>query len=140
MNATGQGLFEVQKLIESKKKNRHEFPCPISGCDEWQNIDQLLYNAPMAQPDVQDVLSEQLTDMQATLQVIRKELRVKDQRDQLRYQDLSKKQLATMSQADEQFAYLMQMLVDEAKDGPRLFSFKPVDPGFFDRRQLLEPS
>jgi GTPase SAR1 family protein len=137
MNAPGQGLFEVQKLIESKKKNRHEFPCPVSGCDEWQNIDQLLYNAPMAQPDVREVLSEKLTDVQATLQVIRKELRVKDQRDQLRYQDLSKKQLATMSRVDQQFAELMQMLTDEAKDGPRLFSFKPLEPGFFDRPKWM---
>jgi hypothetical protein len=91
----------------------------------------------MAQPDVQDVLSEKLTDVQATLQVIRKELRVKDQRDQLRYQDLSKKQLATMSLVDRQFAELMQMLTDEAKDGPRLFSFKPLEPGFFDRPKWI---
>jgi hypothetical protein len=27
----------------------------------------------------------------------------------------------------------MQALTDEAKDGPRLFSFQPVEPGFFDR-------
>ncbi|MEG5067249.1 leucine-rich repeat domain-containing protein [Microcoleus sp. B3-A4] len=40
MNAPGNGLFEVEKLIESKKKNRHEYPCPISGCGEWQNIDR----------------------------------------------------------------------------------------------------
>ena len=38
-----------------------------------------------------------------------------------------------LSQIDQQFAYLMQMLTDEAKDGPRLFSFKPLAPGFFDR-------
>lgn len=137
MNAAGHGLFEVQKLIESKKKKRHEFPCPISGCDEWQNIDQLLYNAPMAQPDVQDVLSEKLTDVQTTLQVIRKELRVKARRDQLRYQDLSQKQLATMSRVDQQFDNLMQMLTDEAKDGPRLFSFKPLEPGFFDHPKWI---
>lgn len=137
MKSPGHGLFEVQKLIESKKKKRPEFPCPISGCDEWQNIDQLLYNAPRAQPDVQEVLSEKLTDVQATLQVIRKELRVKDQRDQLRYQDLTKKQLATMSRVDQQFAELMQMLTDEAKDGPRLFSFKPLEPGFFGRPKWM---
>lgn len=133
MNASGHGLFEVQKLIESKRKKRDEFPCPVSGCDEWQNIDQLLYNVPMAQPVDQETLDKKLIEVQATLQVIRKELQVKDQLDELRYQDLSKKQLAAMSQADERFAGLMQMLTDEAKDGPRLFSFKPVDPGFFDR-------
>jgi hypothetical protein len=27
----------------------------------------------------------------------------------------------------------MQSLTDEAKDGPRLFSFEPIDPHFFDR-------
>jgi hypothetical protein len=59
MNAPGHGLFEVQKLIESKKKNRHEYPCPISGCGEWQNIDQLLNNAPTAQPPSQEIGIEQ---------------------------------------------------------------------------------
>ncbi|MEO0537944.1 MAG: hypothetical protein AAF215_29310 [Cyanobacteria bacterium P01_A01_bin.123] len=46
---------------------------------------------------------------------------------------VSQEQRAMMSRIDQQFAYLMQMLIDEAKEGPRLFSFKPVDPGFFDR-------
>jgi hypothetical protein len=31
----------------------------------------------------------------------------------------------------------MQMLIDEAKDGPRLFSFKPIEPGFLDRPKWL---
>lgn len=137
MNNIGYGLFEVQKLIESKKKNRNEYPCPVSGCDEWQNIDKLLYNAPIGQPPVQEVLSEKLTDVQATLQIIRKEMLVKDQRDQIRYQDLSEKQRATMSQVDQQFGELIQMLTDEAKDGPRLFSFMPVDPKFFDRPKWI---
>lgn len=37
-----------------------------------------------------------------------------------------------MSQADEQFAILMQLHADEAKDGPRLFNLTPVDTGFLD--------
>ena len=41
------GLFEVRKLIENKRRNRPEQPCPV--CNEWQNIDQLLRNAPAAQ-------------------------------------------------------------------------------------------
>jgi hypothetical protein len=43
---------------------------------------------------------------------------------------LSQDQRKILSQIDEEFASLMQMLTDEAKDGPRLFSFKPVDPSF----------
>jgi len=31
----------------------------------------------------------------------------------------------------------MQMFTDEAKDGPRLFSFKPVEPKFLDRPKWI---
>jgi GTPase SAR1 family protein len=138
MNAPGHGLFEVQKLIESKKKNRPEFPCPISGCDEWQNIDQLLNNAPTTPPPSQSMGLEQFRSVvKDELKVIRKDLVTLDRRDQQRFQVLSQDQRIILSQIDQQFAYLMQMLTDEAKDGPRLFSFKPVDPGFFDRPKWL---
>jgi|GEM_PF-718811 len=36
-----------------------------------------------------------------------------------------------MSQADEQFRALLTTLTDPAKDGPRLFSLEPVEPGFW---------
>ncbi|MEH1947497.1 MAG: COR domain-containing protein [Nostoc sp.] len=138
MNAPGNGLFEVQKLIESKKKNRHEFPCPISGCGEWQNIDQLLNNAPTAQPPSQEIGIEQFRDIvKDELNVIRKDLVMYDRLDQARFQVLSQEQRTILSQVDQQFAELMQMLTDEAKDGPRLFSFKPVDPKFFDRPKWI---
>jgi hypothetical protein len=38
---------------------------------------------------------------------------------------------------DDAFTSLMDNLSDEAKDGPRLFSFEPVDPGFFDRPKWI---
>ncbi|MEH2023356.1 leucine-rich repeat protein [Nostoc sp.] len=138
MNAPGNGLFEVQKLIESKKKNRHEFPCPISGCGEWQNIDRLLNNAPTAQPPLQEISTEQFRDiMKEGLNVIRQDLIKYNRLDHARFQVLSQKQRSILSQVDQQFAELMQMLTDEAKDGPRLFSFQPVDPKFFDRPKWI---
>ncbi len=138
MEAPGHGLFEVQKLIESKKKNRPEFPCTVSGCDEWQNIDQLLNNAATTPAPSQDLGLEQFrTVVKDELKVIRRDLVTLDHREQQRHQALSKDQQAIMSQIDQQFAYLMQMLTDEAKDGPRLFSFKPVNPGFFDRPKWI---
>ncbi|MEH2154441.1 leucine-rich repeat domain-containing protein [Nostoc sp.] len=138
MNGLGNGLFEVQKLIESKKKNRHEFPCPISGCGEWQNIDRLLNNAPTAQPPSQEIGIEQFRDIvKDELNVIRKDLVMYDRLDQARFQVLSQEQRTILSQVDQQFAELMQMLTDEAKDGPRLFSFQPVDPKFFDRPKWI---
>jgi hypothetical protein len=139
-NQPGHGLFEVQKLIESKKKQRHEYPCPISGCEEWQSIDQLLNNAPTAPPPSQEFGIEQFRRIvKDELVQIRRDLVVLDRRAHDRaqslsqdFQALSQEQRTILSQVDQQLAYLMQMLVDEAKDGPRLFSFKPIDPGFFD--------
>jgi hypothetical protein len=63
MNSPGNGLFEVEKLIESKKKNRDEYPCPISGCGEWQNIDCLLNNAPTAQPPSPEIDIQQFRNI-----------------------------------------------------------------------------
>jgi hypothetical protein len=138
MNTPGHGLFEVQKLIESKKKNRPEFPCTVSGCDEWQNIDRLLNNAPIAPTLSQNIGIEQVRKvMKDELIVIRKDLVTLDSRDEQRFRSLSQDQRAIMSQIDRQFADMMQMFVDEAKDGPRLFSFKPIDPGFFDRPKWI---
>ncbi len=138
METPGHGLFEVQKLIESKKKKRPEFPCTVSGCDEWQNIDQLLNNAATTPAPSQDLGLEQFrTVVKDELKVIRRDLVTLDHREQQRHQALSKDQQAIMSQIDQQFAILMQMLTDEAKDGPRLFSFKPVDPRFFDRPKWI---
>ncbi|MBN3925758.1 leucine-rich repeat domain-containing protein [Nostoc sp. NMS4] len=136
MNAPGNGLFEVQKLIESKKKNRHEFPCPISGCGEWQSIDRLLNNAPTAQPPSQEIGTEQLRDiMKDELNIIRQDLGMYNRLDHARFQVLSHQQRSILSQVDQQFAEMMQMLTDEAKDGPRLFSFMPVERRFFDLPQ-----
>jgi Leucine-rich repeat (LRR) protein len=138
MNAPGNGLFEVQKLIESKKKNRDEYPCPISGCGEWQNIDRLLNNAATAQPPSQEIGIEQFRGIvKDELKVIRRDLVILDRRDEERFQILSQEQRVILSQVDQEFATLMQMLTDEAKDGPRLFSFKPVDPKFFDRPKWI---
>ncbi|HEY9800990.1 MAG TPA: COR domain-containing protein [Leptolyngbyaceae cyanobacterium] len=138
MNTPGHGLFEVQKLIESKKKNRHDYPCPISGCDEWQNIDQLLNNAPISQPPSQAIGIEQVQSiLKEELKVIRKDLVILDRRDEERFQKLSQEQRTILSKVDQEFAALMQMLTDEAKDGPRLFSFKPIDPKFFDRPKWI---
>jgi hypothetical protein len=134
MNAPGNGLFEVEKLIESKKKNLDEYPCPISGCGEWQNIDRLLNNAPTAQPPSQGIDIQQFRNsVEDKLKSIHEDLVIFDRRGEERFQSLSQEQRIILSKADEKFASLMQMLTDEAKDGPRLFSFKLIKTGFFDR-------
>ena len=138
MNAPGNGLFEVKKLIESKKKSHDEYPCPISGCGEWQNIDCLLNNAPTTQPPSQEIGIQQFRNsVEDKLKIIHEHLVISDRRGEERFQSLSQDQRIILSKVDEGFASLMQMLTDEAKDGPRLFSFKPVDPKFFDRPKWI---
>ena len=44
-----------------------------------------------------------------------------------------------VSKVEAAYTGLMQSLTDEAKEGPRLFSFEPVDPGFFDRPDVDQP-
>jgi hypothetical protein len=127
----GTGLFEVQKLIESKKRNRPEYPCP--DCDEWQSIDRLLRNVPAARRTPAEELLAGLVTIKAELSGVR-DLLI-DQREVTvgRFDKLDTGTQRILSKVDDAFAGLMQTLIDEAKDGPRLFSFQPVDPGFFDR-------
>ncbi|MBD2157358.1 COR domain-containing protein [Leptolyngbya sp. FACHB-16] len=130
----GIGLFEVQKLIESRRQGMPKFPCMVSGCNQWLNIDDLMRNAPTSRKtSTEQMLVEELGTVRNRLDSIRRDIRTLDNREQQRFQVLNQNDRQLLSQADERFAILMQMLTDEAKDGPRLFSFKPIDPGFFDR-------
>jgi len=137
-NQPGVGLFEVQKLIESRRQGMPKFPCMVSGCNQWLDIDELMRNAPTSRKtSAEQMLVNELGDVKGRLDSIRRDIRTLDNREQQRFQQLNENDRRLLSQADEQFAILMQMLTDEAKDGPRLFSFKPVDPGFFDRPKWI---
>ncbi len=106
------GLFEIEKLIENKRRGRPEVPCQI--CNEWQSIDRLLLNAPAAtQPISLDFLQKEFAQ-------------VKDKLDEVKG-DTGR----ILSQVDKQFSDLIQLYTDEAKEGPRLFSLFPVDGNKF---------
>ncbi len=127
-NAPGTGLFEVEKLIDSKRKNRPEYPCTV--CNEWQDIDQLLRNAPAASP----AAVNELLGNHELLQVLRgMRILMIDQHEKSkeRFDQLDAGQRELLSKADEAYEGLMKALTDEAKEGPRLFSFYPVDRSRF---------
>ncbi|RJO63533.1 MAG: hypothetical protein C4523_20060 [Myxococcales bacterium] len=130
-NEPGTGLFEVQKLIESKRRGRPEYPCPV--CDEWQNIDCLLLNAPAARPAPLEELLAEFATVKEELAGARRQLIALRGEAMGRFDQLDIGTQRILSRVDDAFAGLMQTLTDEAKEGPRLFSFEPVDPGFFDR-------
>lgn len=111
-HAPGTGLFEVEKLMNSKRKNRNEFPCPV--CDEWQNIDSLLRNAPAATQQISQVdLQSEFAAIKGTLNKVNINTR------------------RILSQVDKTYTDLLQILTDEAKEGPRLFSFFPLNRSKF---------
>ncbi len=112
------GLLEVRKLIESKQKNRHEYPCPI--CNEWQYIETLLRNAPAAsQPISIEVLEKQLSSIENKLDTV----------------DINVRRIR--SQADKNFDDLIRIFTDEAKEGPRLFSLFPLDRSKFNPKEWI---
>lgn len=126
------GLFEVSKLIENKKRGRPEQPCPI--CNEWQEIDRLLLNAPAAQP----APTEELITNNELLQEIRKigrQLNDYDIASMGRFDTLDAGQKELLSKADASYNSLIRALTDEAREGPRLFSLIPVNRSRFNPRE-----
>ncbi|MDJ0705367.1 MAG: COR domain-containing protein [Leptolyngbyaceae cyanobacterium MO_188.B28] len=189
----GRGMFEVGKLIESKRRGRPEYPCDAAGCDEWQNIECLLRNAPARRRPIQsndataEANKQQLDEIRDLVAVIvqkwesgvtgprelwieklqffqaqeaiasdaeekfKLKKRIEEAKQkitELQSPDdlegrvlrslidpssiLDNDQRRLMSQVDDQFATLMQISLDEARNGPRLFSLTPTDTGFLD--------
>lgn len=120
-NMPGTGVFEVQKLITFKRKGLALYPCNVSGCDQFQNIDCLLKNAPIARrPAIELLLAEGFAEMRSRLE----ELRLQNI-----MLDISMKRI--MSQVEDAFISLMNTMTDEGKEGPRLFSMEPVERSKF---------
>ncbi len=125
------GLFEVRKLPENKKRGRPDQPCPI--CNEWQSIEELLHNAPAGRPSPLEELLNNSGSVTRTLNEIR--LQLSDQRIELlgRFDRLDASSKELVSKVEDAYSGLMHTLLDEAKDGPRLFSFEPIQPRFFEK-------
>jgi len=133
--APGTGLYEVQKLVESKRDGHPLYPCPV--CNKWQDIDCLLRNAPAARPDSVVELLAEFGTVRAALDGARQQLMVLRGETMGRFDKLDLGTQRILSKVDDAFTGLMTAFTDEAKEGPRLFSFVPVDPGFLDRPKWL---
>ncbi|MBV9927616.1 MAG: leucine-rich repeat domain-containing protein [Acidobacteria bacterium] len=134
LNEPGRGVFEVQKLIVFKRKGMTMFPCTVSACDQAQEIDCLLQNAPAARrTSIEQLVARGFDEVRSRLDVVRAQLNRQDRRGDERFRALDLNDRRIMSQVEDAFRGMMQAMVDEAREGPRLFSFEPVEPGFFDR-------
>ncbi len=123
-NSPGVGLYEVEKLIESKRRKRLEYPCAV--CNEWQNIDSLLHNAPSAQPVSAKELFAEFTDIKQELAKVIHKISDHSTKTMGRFDRLDNSTRRILSRLDRVYSSLMKALIDEAKEGPRLFTLKPV--------------
>jgi RocCOR-like putative regulator of kinase activity/DAPkinase-like Roc (Ras of Complex) protein/Leucine Rich Repeat (LRR) protein len=157
----GTGLFEVNLLMGSKRKGKDEFPCSV--CGEWQNIDSLLRNAPAAQPDVTALIFAEFAEVKAQIEIVRQQNRYTNQihitgnvaqsniiignENKVdssinslpigQFDHLDDHTRRILSQVDKTYTDLLQVLTDEAKEGPRLFSFFPVDRSAFNPKTWI---
>lgn len=112
------GLHELEELIETKYERIDKVRCNV--CKKFYEIDSLLVAATPKRP-VDEVLAE--------LNRVRHELaNVKGD-----IANLSANIRSMVGQANEQFELFMNALTNPAKDGPRLFSFEPIEPDFWDK-------
>lgn len=93
----------------------------------------MLRNAPAARPAPLEALIAELATLRTELTGARQQLIALQGETMGRFDSLDTRTQRLLSQGDDAYTGLMQALTDEAKEGPRLFSFQPVDPGFFDR-------
>jgi Leucine-rich repeat (LRR) protein len=133
-DAPGTGLFEVEKLIAFKKQEMQKFPCYVSGCSQAQDIDSLLRNAPAARRTAVEVfLADNFDEMRSRLDAVRDQLNRQDHQARGQFDILDQNDRRILSRIEDAYTGLMQSLTDEAKEGPRLFGFEPVDRTFFSR-------
>ena len=133
INDPGTGLYEVGKLIDSKRNMRPEYPCPV--CNEWQNIDYLLRNAPAIRPVATAALFAEFADVKRALVIIHQKI-LEGQTAMISGLDqLDANDQRLLSRIDDAYDGLLRSLTDEAKEGPRLFSFEPVDRSNFNPKK-----
>jgi hypothetical protein len=123
---SGTGLFEVEKLITFRRQGMQLFPCLVTDCSQAQDIDGLLRNSPAARrTSIETLLGDVAKNADEII------LRLHTVNNQLT--QLNENDRRIISQVEDAYTGLMQALTDEAKEGPRLFSFEPADRRLFDK-------
>jgi internalin A len=117
------GLLERDEIMDYKARGSSEVRCAV--CRKFHDIDRLMAST-AAKPEWQEAVTQLNLGQQEILRAV-----------DTNYDALSLQLRTLMSQADEQYRALLTTLADPAKDGPRLFSFEPVDPSFWDKPKWI---
>jgi len=91
----------------------------------------LLHNAPASRPNPLDALLAEFATVRVELAGARQQLIALKGEAMERFDALDLGTQRILSRVDDGFTDLMHSLTDEAKDGPRLFSFEPVERSKF---------
>lgn len=111
------GLIEVGEIIDFKKAQMPKVRCGL--CEKFHEVDGLMTSV-QPKPEYENMVKELRSAKNEIIGAFKSETHHLD------------KQLKTlMSQADEQYQALLTTLTDPAKEGPRLFSFEPVNRSKF---------
>lgn len=113
------GLLDRDLLQKSKIEGNAKIPCSV--CFTFHDIDGLMAST-ATKPTWQEAVTQLIDGQQQILEAVNNG-----------FDSLTVQNRTLLSQADEQYKTLLTTLTDPAKDGPRLFSFEPVDPGFWDK-------
>jgi len=114
------GLLEIDEMLDNKVHGITKIRCSV--CRNYHEINSLMATV---QPK---------PEWQEAVEILRSEHRHILQAVDIGFGSLSTQLRVLMSQADEQYAELLRWLSDPAKDGPRLFSFEPLNRGIFNPR------
>ena len=117
------GLLELREMFDNLKEDIAKVRCPV--CRKYHIIDDKL--ATVAPKPTFDQAVAELKQGQAEIQ----------RGMQSGFADVSVDLRRLIGQVNEQFDLLMTAMTDAAKDGPRLFSFEAVDPGFWDKPKWI---
>ncbi len=114
------GLLEMDEMLENKANEIPKIRCPV--CRTYHAIDDLM-STMQAKPAWSDALTQLREGQERILQA-----------QEAGFGEIGTQLRVLMSQADEQYANLLAWLSDPAKEGPRLFSFEPVQRSRFNPR------
>ncbi|NTW54860.1 MAG: hypothetical protein HGB15_08930 [Chlorobaculum sp.] len=130
------GLFNVKDLIDDLGEKRPEQKCYV--CKKWHKIVELLGNAPAARPDPMHELLVNFAEIREALESVRTQIGSQHAEVIGRFDDVDAAGRETLSKLELAYTGLMHTLLDEAREGPRLFSFEPVEQSRFNPKDWVK--
>lgn len=120
-NNSCKGLLGIDEMIAFRREGIPKVRCAV--CKRFHEIDSLMGTI-QPKPQLQDAIKKLSIGQDNMLRAMREG-----------FDSLDAQLRVLMSQADEQYEALLSALTDQAKSGPRMFSFEPLDRSNFNPKK-----